>query len=397
MYSIEALFGRYLNAEALTPFEGVKVLSCVLNSENRSLKIDAKCDNYIELTLINDLKEQIKSALNLNEIEFNASFIGCEFTPEACCDIVAGLRIKNAVLNGYFNGAEYEIAENAVKINLKFGGLAHIKETDFEKAFVLEAKRLFDIDVTVEFGGQTADTEINLPPAPPPVKREQSKPAGGGERKISFEPREDKPQNGLVYLDNPVVFYGRNIGTDTKEMIKVTDDDVDICCWGEVFGLETKEITTKRGTKATIVKFSFSDHTNSLNASLFIDSSRMGEIAPLKNGAFILVNGTYEFDDFKKEFAVKVKALALLQKYEEKDNYDGDKRVELHCHTNMSSKDAVSSAGDIIKQAYSWGHKAIAITDHGVVQAYPAAAAAVKGIRKGGGDFKVIYGVKPIL
>ncbi|MBP3706148.1 MAG: PolC-type DNA polymerase III, partial [Clostridia bacterium] len=135
-------------------------------------------------------------------------------------------------------------------------------------------------------------------------------------------------------------------------------------------------------------------HTNSLNATLFMDKEKMGDIAPLKNGAFILVNGTYEFDDFKKEFIVKPKAIALLQKYTQTDDYDGEKRVELHCHTNMSAKDAVSSAGDIIKQAYSFGHKAVAITDHGVVQAYPAAAAAVKGIRKSGGDFKVIYGVE---
>ncbi|MBO5019660.1 MAG: PHP domain-containing protein, partial [Clostridia bacterium] len=185
-----------------------------------------------------------------------------------------------------------------------------------------------------------------------------------------------------------------NISSDTKEMINVTDDDNVICCWSEVFGYETREITTKRGTKAVIVKFSFSDHTNSLNATLFMDKEKMGDIAPLKNGAFILVNGTYEFDDFKKEFIVKPKAIALLQKYTQTDDYDGEKRVELHCHTNMSAKDAVSSAGDIIKQAYSFGHKAVAITDHGVVQAYPAAAAAVKGIRKSGGDFKVIYGVE---
>ena len=86
--------------------------------------------------------------------------------------------------------------------------------------------------------------------------------------------------------------------------------------------------------------------------------------------------------------------MALLQKYNETDEHEGEKRVELHCHTNMSAKDAVSSAADIVNQAYRWGHKAVAITDHGVVQSYPAAAGAVKGIRKGGGQFKVIYGVE---
>ena len=82
-------------------------------------------------------------------------------------------------------------------------------------------------------------------------------------------------------------------------MISITGDDTEIACWGEVFGLETRDIKTKRGTDMTIVNFSFSDHTNSLNASLFIDTHRMGDIAPLKDGAFILVNGSYEFDNYK--------------------------------------------------------------------------------------------------
>ena len=176
-------------------------------------------------------------------------------------------------------------------------------------------------------------------------------------------------------------------------MIEVTGDDSEIRCWGEVFGLESRIINTQRG-EMNLITFSFSDHTNSLNAKIFIDVKRTGELAPLKDGAFILVNGIYEFDNYKNEFIVTPKSMALLQKYTEQDLHEGEKRVELHCHTNMSAKDAVSSAGDIINQAFRWGHRAIAITDHGVVQAYPAAAAAVKAIRKSGGDFKVIYGVE---
>ena len=240
---------------------------------------------------------------------------------------------------------------------------------------------------------------MEKPPEEPPVQREPSrKPApqdkpSAPKKEIKFEKRDAKPENGIVYLDNPQLFYGRRIDNNTKNMIEVTDGDTEICCWGEVFGTEVRTINTKRG-ETNILTFSFSDYTNSLTASMFVDPKRMGEVAPIKDGAFILVNGTYEFDNYKNEFRVKPKAMALLQKYTEKDEHEGEKRVELHCHTNMSAKDAVSGADLIVKQAYEWGHKAVAITDHGVVQSYPAAAAAVKGIRKGGGEFKVIYGVE---
>ena len=117
-------------------------------------------------------------------------------------------------------------------------------------------------------------------------------------------------------------------------MIEVTDDDREISCWGEVFGIEVRTINTKRG-ESNILTFSFSDHTNSLTCSMFVDPKRMGEVAPIANGNFILVNGTYEFDDYRKEFRVKPKVIAQLQKYTETDDYEGEKRVELHCHTNM--------------------------------------------------------------
>ncbi|MBQ2135562.1 MAG: PolC-type DNA polymerase III, partial [Clostridia bacterium] len=295
----------------------------------------------------------------------------------------------------YFNSAEFDLQGEDLTITLKFGGYNTISGNDFEKKFNDICRKKFGRIVNIRFEGQLENIEMELPPPEPPqFQSAPSKPkTEKKEVKIGFDKREDVPQNGMVYLDNPKLFYGRRIDTNTKPMISVTGDDTEICCWGEVFGREDRKINTKRG-ESVIVNFCFSDHTNSLYASMFMDPKRIDEIAPLKNGAFVLINGTYEFDNYKKEFVVKPKAMALLQKYIETDAHEGEKRVELHCHTNMSAKDAVSSAGSIIRQAYNWGHKAVAITDHGVVQSYPAAAAEIKSIRKSGGDFKVIYGVE---
>ena len=385
------IFGKCFSKEIMTILSNSILEECKLDLEDRKISLTIVSENYIERETQLNILNSLKNSLQLVNCDITYNFPLQAFCEKACEDIVTELRLKNAAINGYFAEAEYEINENNVVITLKHGGYDTLCELNVDKQFIKAVKLLFGKEITVEFCGQLENI-IELPPITVPEKP-VAKPKTEHKNEISFEKRAEKPQNNMVYLDNPKLFYGRNINTNTKPMIEVTGDDIEVCCWGEVFETETRTINTRRG-ETNIFTFSFSDHTNSLTASMFIDPKRMGELAPIKSGEFILVNGSYEFDNYKKEFIVKPKAIALLQKYTETDEYDGQKRVELHCHTNMSAKDAVSSAVDIINQAYKWGHKAIAITDHGVVQAYPAAAGAVKKIRKNGGDFKVIYGVE---
>ncbi len=399
MIAFTELFGGYIEEPLLSDFAAAMITKCDLDTERRRLDINLESDSYINHKSIASFKNLIKLKLTLNLVEVEPRFSASALSGAACADIADELRLKSALLNGYFNGADFELKDNTVTVNLKYGGIDKINEGGFKPAFERLVSERFGVGVSVDFAGQLEDVEMEMPPMPepPPVEQRRERPSssgGSGGVNIEFSKRADRPANGLVYLDNPQVFYGRrNINTNTKPMIEVTDDDTEICCWGEVFGYETRKINTRRGERV-IVKFSFSDHTNSLNASMFMEPEKMGSIKYVEDGALILVNGTYKFDDFKKEFVVEPRSIALLQKYVETDNHEGLKRVELHCHTNMSAKDAVSSGADIVNQAFKWGHKAIAITDHGVVQSYPAVAGAVKGIRKKGGDFKVIYGVE---
>ncbi|MBO5321116.1 MAG: PolC-type DNA polymerase III [Clostridia bacterium] len=391
--SYSEIFGNFPEADIGNLINSCTVAKCNLDKEKRDIDLILEAKKYISLEIKRKVVNYIKTALQLNNCRVNFVFSENAFCVLAAKDIAEEVRYKNAAVNGYLNGAEYKFDDEKVKITLKHGGFKKIEDCGFEKAFKLRVKELFSKEISLEFDGQLEDTEIVLPQPPKPAPQPAPKKEAAKETKISFEKRAEKPQNGIVYLDEPKLFYGRKIDNNTKPMIEINDDDTEIVCWGEVFDTDSRTINTKRG-EAVIFNFSFSDYTNSLTASMFMDPKRMGDIAPIKKGSFILVNGAYEFDNYKKEFIVKPRSIALLQKYTETDDYEGEKRVELHCHTNMSSKDAVSSAEDIINQAYAWGHKAVAITDHGVVQAYPAAAGAVKGIRKSGGDFKVIYGVE---
>ena len=372
------------------------VLSCDLDINRRMLAIKLHSNTYISEETVFALKQEIIKSLSLNQLNLEISFSPESFCVEACKDISIKLRRKSAMLNGYFNRADFALNEDKITIDLKYGGLDVINSYDFTKHFCDMVKNIFGLEVKLEFAGVTENAEPILPPEPT-VPEMVAKPAPKTVESAPPKPKKTydyKPENGLpVYLESAELIWGRNIDTNVKQMIDITEDDTSICCFGEVFGLEIRTIKTKRGP-SNVMEFSFSDHTNSLTCSMFVDPKNLDKFKALKNGNYILVNGSYEFDNYKKDYIVKPRAIATLEKYVEKDNWNGTKRVELHCHTNMSAKDAVSSGADIVRHAYNWGHKAVAITDHGVVQAYPSAAAEVKAIRKSGGDFKVIYGVE---
>ncbi len=416
MYSFEELFGSYLSAGTLKVFENVKINECKLNTETRALdlKMHSYSSIYIPQAKISVFCEEIKHALQLESVTIDICFVNSAFGADAIDDMILEIRSKNIIFNGFFNGSQYSLDGNNLTITLKYGGYSKIQEGNFEKLFKTLVKNRFGIDINISFDGVLEDAPIELPPQPVAIQKAPEKRKSEPKKDAVEEKKYDyKPKDGLpVYLESAKLFYGRKIDTKVKKLSEVMlpqndGESVYVSAWGEVFGVESKVLDTKRGGKMVKIKFYFSDTTNSFAASItkFFDSKYtknldeaatdfLDSVSALKNGACVIVNGDYSYDSWTRDFVLDVSALATIKKYEETDDYEGEKRVELHCHTNMSAKDAVASAGDLINRAYKWGHKAVAITDHGVVQAYPAIAEAVGKIRKGGGEFKAIYGVE---
>ena len=411
MYPFSKLFGNLIGEEMMAVFSDAVIEKCDLNSEKRELNIVIKSENYINRDTLFKFRNHIKIALNLNEVQTQITFNKASFCKEACADITEEIKHLKPALNGYFNGAEYETEGDTCIITLGFGGMKTITECEFEKHFKILAKKSFGIDTEVRFAGQLEDVEMEVPIAPVEESRPQKK------KEVAEEPEKEYdyiPKDGLpVYLESAKLFFGRKINTDVMRLSDIVPPDMDgdskvfIAAWGEVFGLETKVNDSRSGGKIAKVKFYISDNTSSISAVItkFFDprysknmdedaNEFMNSLAKLSNGSCVVVNGDYCYDNWSHEYVLQVKSLASVKKYEPKDDYEGEKRVELHCHTNMSANDGVVSATDLINRAYKWGHKAIAITDHGVAQAYPEVAMAVSKIRKKGGEFKAIYGIE---
>ena len=193
---------------------------------------------------------------------------------------------------------------------------------------------------------------------------------------------------------------GKNIYDTPVPMNQVTEDIGRMTVMGEVAAFDMKD--TKTGT-TKIVTFSMTDYLGSVNCKLFLGGKNSRETAggiqalaetlsnALRPGSWVKARGSYRYDDFKHEMVLMVNDLMAAEKPVREDK-SPEKRVELHCHTTYSTMDACATASDLIKQAKKWGHKAIAITDHGVVQAFPEAFGAAKK-----NDIKLIPGCEGYL
>jgi DNA polymerase III subunit alpha, Gram-positive type len=207
------------------------------------------------------------------------------------------------------------------------------------------------------------------------IVAEALKPSQGNkDGKDKAKERKDAIIMGRVFNDIPI------------SIVSITEDSGRVAIQGSIFNTEVKTLNNGK----TIIVFNITDNTNSITAKIFIkeenDTAKLVE--NITNGRYVRVKGDIQYDTYIKELVIFPNNIVEAEKTIRLDNSD-EKRVELHAHTGMSSMDGICSATDLVKRAKEWGHKAIAITDHGVVQAFPEAYEASK---KHG--VKVIYGVE---
>ncbi len=197
---------------------------------------------------------------------------------------------------------------------------------------------------------------------------------------------------GFKKSDNPDVIFGRDIEEEPIAIEQIVGEMGEVVVRGKILSLDTREIRNDK----TIILFSVTDFTDTIMVKMFTKNVAVSEItSQVKKGAFLKIKGITTIDRFDGELTIgSVVGIKKISDFTSTrmDN-SPQKRVELHCHTKMSDMDGVSEVKDIIKRAMKWGHKAIAITDHGDVQSFPDANHAVSPED----DFKVLYGVEAYL
>lgn len=387
------VFGNVLNAEIKEKFKDLTLSYCGINRQNRFLKCEAVSDKYIYNKECEALRQQIKDGMGLNAIVFEIVYQNLELKSEYFDDIFLYIKKANSGLNGFFNDAEFTFENKLLTINLKHGGLEILEQLGAKKKIKNYISEHFNEFIDVEFTGKLEiSAEVNeneAKQAAVELKQQQAK-----EKQPKKTNHSAPPPNGLKYYpDSMNLIYGRPLKNNIEPtpIAEVRPDFGFATIWGDVFKFDFRE--TKFGNRYRVSIY-VTDYTGSYIVKTLspIEANEFKKLEDIE-GKTVIIKGRIDYDSFEHENVINPDSICTVDRYQEKDNAE-NKRVELHMHTNMSSMDGMAPVEELIKTAYKWGHTAIAVTDHGVVQSFPAAMNAVEKIRKGGGNFKVIYGVE---
>lgn len=383
-----------------------------INKQARLITLAVKFNGLVERNTLFDTEKLITKTLAYHTVikpHFPSELFSADYFPQ----LYAAVRRDIPSINGTLNNAEVRFENNTLTINLLNGGKTLLDSKGFDKALIKLVSEEFNLYISVNYTG-TFEVEENseeykaaIQDAQEKINRENLQKAAEfyQEEVETAEKREEKhAENTTVEIEvregkfaTPQIIqssirplYGRSIRGKMIPISSISGDSGRIVVWGDVFDIEKK--VTKSGDK-NIFTIDITDYTGSTTAKVFNSIKESAVIDNIKKGDTIVVQGDVEYDKYAGELVVNARSIGTAQKVKVVDNAE-KKRVELHMHTNMSQMDAVTSAGDLVNRAYQWGHKAVAITDHGVAQAFPDAMKAADKINKDEEKIKIIYGVE---
>ena len=383
-----------------------------INKQARLITLAVKFNGLVERNTLFDTEKLITKTLAYHTVikpHFPTELFSADYFPQ----LYAAVRRDIPSINGTLNNAEVRFENNTLTINLLNGGKTLLDSKGFDKALIKLVSEEFNLYISVNYTGtfeveenseeykaaiQDAQEKINRENLQKAAEfyQEEVETAEKREEKhaenttVEIEVREGKFATPLIIQSSIRPLYGRSIRGKMIPISSISGDSGRIVVWGDVFDIEKK--VTKSGDK-NIFTIDITDYTGSTTAKVFNSIKESAVIDNIKKGDTIVVQGDVEYDKYAGELVVNARSIGTAQKVKVVDNAE-KKRVELHMHTNMSQMDAVTSAGDLVNRAYQWGHKAVAITDHGVAQAFPDAMKAADKINKDEEKIKIIYGVE---
>ncbi|MBR4201029.1 MAG: PolC-type DNA polymerase III [Oscillospiraceae bacterium] len=353
------------------------------------------------------VETELASRLQLESLRILCRYPAESFSVDVLPDLFLVLRREIPMMNGFLDGAELTLSGDELTIGLAHGGADILESTHFRDSLAKAVQKIFSVSLKIKFGGdhmqvteeersQMQEEVLAALPAdrflPPPQPEAQAAPTFSA--LSSIEPEAEPIKADQPDKESLSIVYKRTVkekAVTVAEVINQIGSGMDGRAKKFAIAVEVFASPESRVLKSgkTLLTFPVTDYTGSLLVKLFLSEDEYKDFPEdqCKPGKSLLIYGSVEYDQWEHDIVIKPAAINSYTPDRRTDDAPV-KRVELHLHTNMSAMDAVTSAEALCERAHNWGHRAIAITDHGVVQAFPEAMNATAKWK----DFRVIYG-----
>ena len=402
-----------LSHEMTELFETVECEKVAASRDHSRIKIYIHSDRLIAHKAIRETERAIRSQMFKDQVDvclIEKYHLSRQYTPARLLEAYTGSLIDELEEEGELSANLFRKAEKTflepfvLELKVEENCIAQVKMEKLKHKLEHIFSERFDMPLGIVLGwlpkkkskyAVYADSAMKEEIAQIVQTYEQAKEDQKEVEKQEVQQRE-KPAFKKNYVkqrlpEDKDIFYGRNFEGEETEIHEIIDEMGEVVVRGKIIQLETREIRNEK----TIVMFAVTDFTDTIKAKVFTKNERLPELLDkLKEGAFIKMKAVAMMDQFEHDIALgSVSGIKTIPDFTEKRmDHSPVKRVELHCHTTMSDMDGVTDVKKLLKTAMGWGHQAMAITDHGVVQAFPDANHCVEGK-----DFKVIYGMEGYL
>lgn len=378
-------FSNYIDGDILSLIGNGEISSFTVSREKRMLTIGLYLDRFMSFSELSRAEKAIEKAMDLHKAVIKPVFPKAEFSLSDIERILEYVKRDTPAANGFFDGAEAELEDNIITIFLKKGGKEVLESQKVDIAVSKLLLSLFNVDYDISFMEvQAFDIEKAVKEAVEKKHHEEELLKEEAQKNIVHEQWGELP----LYKDTVKNIFGKNLREAPTPIKDISTDDGYITVWGDVIKTEVRD--TKRGTNR-IFNFDITDYTSSITVKMFEDKHIIDPlIEKLGQCGTVVINGAYQFDTFSNQYVLRPFSISSVVKIEKMDNAE-EKRVELHLHTSLSEMDGITAPKALINRAIKWGHKAIAVTDHGVVQALPEAYNTAKG------KIKLILGMEGYL
>ena len=382
-----------------TYFSAGEVQSLAVSQDKKTMICHVGFPDIVPVKVLHLLEHLIAKAYALTRMRISPRYELEGLTESYLHTLRDWLYDEKPSARGLLADSEWKTKDGELHISISDAAQDYLHLTLHSLADRIRAETGLNIPVVaVPFDEQTAKAAIEAQrtarqqalaqaaqqiPDPAPSKKPKPKPSG--------ENRPFQRQKVEKVADENLIFG--KLYTDQPIAIRDAMDEFDrVTIEGEIFFVDHREIVSKKSGKEWVkISFDITDNTNSVRVSKFLSKEQAEPVIPLlKTGAYVTVQGKITYDTYEKESILEPTGIVKAKKKVRMDKAE-KKRVELHLHTNMSAMDGIAPTKALMKRAKLWGHTAMAITDHGVAQAYPDAMHAVERDKI---DLKILYGVE---